>query len=61
MYLWAFVLSFFDKMFKIFKKASKQSNIFSNFRRSERNKRYYLRHCEEIKQKRRENYATFGK
>jgi len=60
-YLLAFVHYFFDKMFEIFKKASQQHNIMSDFKRLERKKRYYQRHKDEIKQKRREYYATYGK
>jgi hypothetical protein len=48
-------------MFKIFKKPSKHNDFFSDFKRQQRNRRYYLRHKEQIKEKRREYYLINGK
>jgi hypothetical protein len=48
-------------MISFFKKKSKQDDVFSKFKRKERNKRYYLRHRDEIRQKRKDYYLTNGK
>lgn len=47
--------------FKKLKKPSKHGDFMSNFKRQMRNKRYYQRHKEELKQKRREYYSIYGK
>ena len=49
------------KLFKFRKKRSKQHNYISDFRRQARNRRYYLRHREELKARRREYYSINGK
>jgi hypothetical protein len=48
-------------MFDFFKKRSKQKDIFAKLKRQERNRRYYLRHQDEIRAKRREYYRIHGK
>jgi hypothetical protein len=59
------VLLIWDKMFKLFKKPSKRKDFFSDFmskeRRKARNHRYYLKHKDELIERRREYYFINGK
>lgn len=47
-------------MFKLSKQRHNTNDIFSKMLRKSRAHRYYERHKEEIKAKRREKYAYFG-
>lgn len=49
------------KWFKKLIKPSKQYDFMTDFKRQMRNKRYYQKHKEELKQKRREYYSIYGK
>ena len=48
-------------MLEIFKKPSEQKDFFSEIKRKERNKRYYQRHRDELRQRRRDYYDIYGK
>jgi hypothetical protein len=48
-------------MFNFLKKTTKQKDFFAKLKRQERNRRYYLRHRDEILQKRKEYYQIHGK
>jgi hypothetical protein len=47
-------------MLNFLNKSSKQNHFLSKFARKERNRRYYLRHRDEILEKRRKKYRLFG-
>jgi len=47
-------------MLNFFKKTSKQSDFLTKFKRKQRARRYYLRHQDEIREKRREKYRNTG-
>jgi hypothetical protein len=59
------VLLIWDKMFKLFKKPSKRKDFFSEFmskeRRKARNHRYYLKHQDELRERRKEYYSIYNK
>jgi hypothetical protein len=48
-------------MLELFRKPSKRTNYLSDFRRQARNRRYYIRHRDELRQRRRDYYAIYGK
>jgi hypothetical protein len=49
------------KWLRLFRKPSKQLDFLSDFKRQARNRRYYLRHRDELRQKRKDYYSIWGK
>jgi len=48
-------------MLKLFRKASKQKDYRLDIKRQERNRRYYIHHRDELRQRRRDYYSIYGK